>query len=203
MWMKQHISKLEQLLLGTKPINQSADTPSDGDVIQYNSTDGDWEIVSAAKKASTSIRVLQANISGDISTNGTTWVDITWEIPTRRDTDAFSVDSASIWTELTLDRGDEGDYVIWCTLTSDFNTNNSQMHLGVFLYNGSTWELIANSERVQHTSSAEGVQVILSGFSYAFSDAAQIKIMGKFAGADAGSVWNEDLCNLYVQFIPD
>ena len=202
-FMQKFITNLEQLLLGTKPINQDGDTPSDGDHLIYDAADGDWKIKSAAVKATTATKVMQANISGDIATDGTTWVDITWEVPTRMDTDAFSVDSASIWNELTLERADEGDYIFWVTLTSDFNSNNQYMYVALFLWNGSTWEELQRSEREQHTSSAEGCQIILSGYSDAFNDGDQVKVMAKFSTSDAGSDWLADKCNIYVQFVPD
>lgn len=125
----------------------------------------------------------------DISTNGTTAVDITWD---GIKINGFTHSDGTAGIEIDQD----GEYLLSCTLYSDYNNADQTMAMYPKLDEGSGYAAITNAYRYQHTSSYQSVQVVLCNYFISLNDGDKIKIQGAFSAADAGSVWKSGRCNI-------
>jgi len=134
-------------------------------------------------------KCFQAELSTDISTNGTTEVDMTWN-SNKKNGFTHTDGTASI----NVDQ--DGEYLIWVNLSSDFDSDNQQMYVHIYKDVGAGFTKAHSS--MANTNRASGCQVTIAAWYESLLSGNDIKITADFGGADAGSSWLADYCQLCI-----
>lgn len=133
-----------------------------------------------------------SNLSANISTNGTSWVDFTWNGDIMN---GFSLTTGSP-EEIVFE--EDGDYVVCVDAVTNFNASSTGSYIVLMVDTGSGFVYIGNSERRERTSTTTFTQQTIAGFMYSFSAGDKMKVRGKFGAADAGSVWSAGLTHVSI-----
>ena len=162
----------------------------------YHSADRARAVHTGTQAQSTidTVPMFCGNLDSNISTNGTTMVDITLNANLKSN---ITHTDGSAEIEIDID----GVYEISAALVSNFNASETSSIIAIYKDTGVGYAKIADSEKRHRTATYNFCQQNIPSYLEELDDGDKIKICASFGGADAGSVWSAAYSTVTVKRI--